>query len=148
MTRVHFPLTPDNEPKKVFRDIPIRLSQSQKFKRYPCESKNTSIVGAALVKDLDVKFANIWYLLKVLHHLQNAHEFRPENLNCRSKNVVYLISCKTCHKQYTGRSEEFKTRFIIIGVRIITIIKTGKLNKSHFMLIVQMIFIVVKVTGK
>ena len=68
------------------------------------------MVGAALVKDLDVKFANIWYLLKVLHHLQNAHEIRPENLSCRSKNVVYLISCKTCLKQYTGSSEEFRAR--------------------------------------
>ena len=36
---------------------------------------------------------------------------RPENLNCRSKNVVYLISCKTCRKQYTGSSEEFRARF-------------------------------------
>ena len=39
-------------------------------------------------------------------------EIRPENLNCRSKNVVYLISCKTCHKQYTRSSDEFRERFI------------------------------------
>ena len=38
-------------------------------------------------------------------------EIRPENLNCRPKNVVYLISCKTCHKQYTAYSEEFRARF-------------------------------------
>ena len=35
----------------------------------------------------------------------------PENLNCRSENVVYLTSWKTCHKQYTGSSEEFRARF-------------------------------------
>ena len=40
-----------------------------------------------------------------------TYEIRPENLNCRSKIVVYLISCKTCHEQYTGSSEEFRTRF-------------------------------------
>ena len=41
-----------------------------------------------------------------------TYEIRLENLNCRSKNVDYLISCKTCHKQYTGSSEEFRARFI------------------------------------
>ena len=41
-----------------------------------------------------------------------TYEIRPENLNYRSKNVVYLISCKTCHKQYTGSSDEFRARFI------------------------------------
>ena len=39
-----------------------------------------------------------------------TYEIRPQNLNCRSKNVVYLIPCKTCHKQ-TGSSEEFMARF-------------------------------------
>ena len=41
-----------------------------------------------------------------------TYEIRLENLNYRSKNVDYLISCKTCHKQYTGSSEEFRARFI------------------------------------
>ena len=42
---------------------------------------------------------------------KRTYEIRPENLNCRSKNKVYLISCKTCHRQYTGSSEEFRARF-------------------------------------
>ena len=37
---------------------------------------------------------------------------------------------------------------IIIGVLIVTIVKTGELNKSHFTLILQMVLIVVRVTGK
>ena len=41
---------------------------------------------------------------------KRTYKIRPENLNCRSKNVVYLIPCKTCHKQYTGSSEEFRAR--------------------------------------
>ena len=28
-----------------------------------------------------------------------TYEIRPENLNRRARNVVYLVSCKTCHKQ-------------------------------------------------
>ena len=39
-----------------------------------------------------------------------TYEIRPEDLNCRSENVVCLISCKTSHKQ-TGSSEEFRARF-------------------------------------
>ena len=32
-------------------------------------------------------------------------------MNWASKNVVYLFSCKTCHKQYRGSAEEFSSRF-------------------------------------
>ena len=39
---------------------------------------------------------------------KHTYEIRPENLNCRSKNLVYLIFYKLCHKQYTGSSDEFK----------------------------------------
>ena len=42
---------------------------------------------------------------------KRTFEIRPENLSFKSKNVVYLISCKTCHKQYTGSLEEFRARF-------------------------------------
>ena len=37
---------------------------------------------------------------------------------------------------------------IIIGERIVTIVKQWKLNNSHSTLILQMVFIAVKVTGK
>lgn len=39
------------------------------------------------------------------------YEIRLGHLNCRSKNLAYLVSCKTCPKQYAGSSEEFKSRF-------------------------------------
>ena len=42
---------------------------------------------------------------------KRTYEIRPENLNCRSKNVAFLIFCKTCHKHYTGSLEEFRARF-------------------------------------
>ena len=32
-------------------------------------------------------------------------------MNCASKNVVYFFTFKTCHKQYTGSTEEFQSRF-------------------------------------
>ena len=30
------------------------------------------------------------------------HSTKPQYLICTSKNVVYLFTCKTCHKQYTA----------------------------------------------
>ena len=34
-------------------------------------------------------------------------------MKCDSRNVVYLISCKCCRKQYTGSATGFKERFRI-----------------------------------
>ena len=34
-------------------------------------------------------------------------------LKCTSKNVIYLISCKCCGKQYIGSATGFKERFRI-----------------------------------
>ena len=76
MTRIHLLLTPDNEHNKVFRDIPnIGFRRAKSLKDTFVRAKIPQIkVGAAIVKDLDVKFANILYLLGILHHLlQNAH---------------------------------------------------------------------------
>ena len=33
-----------------------------------------------------------------------------QNINCRSKNVIYLVNCKMCRMQGVGKSEDFKTR--------------------------------------
>ena len=59
---------------------------------------------------------------KICKHITKRHQFessstkriysiRLQNLNCASKNVVYLFICKTCHKQYTGSTEEFWSGF-------------------------------------
>ena len=33
-----------------------------------------------------------------------------QNIDCRSKNVIYLVNCKKCRMQGVGKSEDFKTR--------------------------------------
>ena len=43
--------------------------------------------------------------------IQREYYIRPDNLNCCSNNVVYLFSCKTYSKQYTGSTESFRSRF-------------------------------------
>ena len=78
MTRIHLLLTPDNEHNEVFRDVLVigfrrAKSLNHIFVRAKVPQIKTKI-GAALVKDLYVKFANILHLLEILHHLlQNAH---------------------------------------------------------------------------
>ena len=39
------------------------------------------------------------------------HYFIRGNLNCESKNVIYIISCKSCEDQYVGSAVNFKNRF-------------------------------------
>ena len=75
----------------------------------PLKTKRVSVVVAI---NQGVKFANILPKHTSLnHHLQNAYSTRPQNLNCASMNVVYLLTWKTCHKQYTGSTKEFWSRF-------------------------------------
>ena len=33
-----------------------------------------------------------------------------QNINCESKNVIYLVECKKCSKQGVGSTEDFKPR--------------------------------------
>ena len=42
---------------------------------------------------------------------KRVYSIRTQNLNSATKNVVYLFTCKTCHEQYTGSTEEFRSRF-------------------------------------
>ena len=42
---------------------------------------------------------------------QRTYYIRPGNLKCSSENVVYLFKCKTCSKQYTGSTVDFRLRF-------------------------------------
>ena len=75
MTRIHLLLTPDNKHNKVFRDISIIGFRRAKSLKDILVRKNLKTkVDAALLKDLDVKFANKLYPLEILHYLlQNAH---------------------------------------------------------------------------
>ena len=59
MTRIHLLLTPDNKHNKVFRDISIIGFRRAKSLKDILVRKNLKTkVDAALLKDLDVKFAN------------------------------------------------------------------------------------------
>ena len=60
-----------------------------------------------------VKFVN---MLPKTHLFESSftkstYSIRPQNFNCSFKNEVHLFTCKTYHKQYTGSTEEFRSRF-------------------------------------
>ena len=73
MNKIHLLLTLDNKHNKVFRDVPIiGFRRAKSLKDILVRAKIPQIKKK--LKDLDVKFANILYLLEILNHLlQNAH---------------------------------------------------------------------------
>ena len=42
---------------------------------------------------------------------QREYCVKPDNLKCRSNNVVHSFLCKICSKQYTGSTASFRSRF-------------------------------------
>ena len=40
-------------------------------------------------------------------------ETRPitHHITCNSKNLIYMIKCRSCHKQYIGETKRLKDRF-------------------------------------
>ena len=78
MTRIHLLLTSNNEHNQEFKDVPIIGFRSAKSLNYILVRAKIPLVkkkvGTVLVKDLDVKFANILHPLEFLYHLlQKAH---------------------------------------------------------------------------
>ena len=118
MSNIHILLTPDKEHTKVFKDVPIigfRRAKSLKDllvrAKVPSLSKNEGSCGPCnkprckICPRISKSTTFQSFSTKRVYHI------RPEYLNCTSKNVVYLISCKTCFKQYVGSTVDFRLRF-------------------------------------
>ena len=63
---------------------------------------------------------------------QRIYFIRPPDLKCSSENVVYPFTCKTCSKQYTGSTEDFRPRFNNYRCAHRNFLKRKNLNKSQF----------------
>ena len=118
LSKIHLLLTPDRGHKKVFENVPIigfRKRQSLK-----------DVLVRAKIPPLKTEEGfcgpcnKPW--CEICKHITKTHQFeslstkriysiRPRNLNCGSKNVVHLFTCKACHKQYRESTEEFRSRF-------------------------------------
>ena len=64
---------------------------------------------------------------------KRIYSISSQNLNWASKNVQYLFRCKTCHKQYTGTTEEFRKGLMRCAHS--NFLRKKKLNKSLKMFI-------------
>ena len=117
MTRIKLLLTPDNEHNMVFRGVPIiRFRRAKSLKDILVRAKITQIKNKGWCGPCKGPRCEIWKHIVPTRSFTSSttkrtYEIRPENLNFMSKNVAYFISCKPCHKQYTGSSEEFRARF-------------------------------------
>ena len=118
LRKIHVTLTFDKEHGKVFEDIPIigfRRGKSLKdllvrAKVPPLITENRSSGSCLGKRCLTCPFieSSTSFTSKkgVTYHI------RQPNLNCNSKNVVYLLSCKTCGVQYVGScTTKFRLRF-------------------------------------
>ena len=117
LSEIQLLLTPDREHGKVFERIPIvefRKAKSLKdiFVRgnaATLEKKKGSCRSCGSSRCEICKHAVTTETFRSCSS-QREYCIKPDNLNCRSNNVVYLFSCKTCSKQYTGSTESFRSR--------------------------------------
>ena len=118
MSFLHLLLAPDQEHQQVFYKVPIigfRRAKSLKDilvrAKVPPVLKNEGSCGPCKKSRCEI-----------CEHIVSTDNFksttthrtyciRPPDLKCSSKNVVYLFTCKTCSKQYTGSTEDFRPRF-------------------------------------
>ena len=118
LSEIHLLLKLDREHGKVFERIPI-----VGFRR--AKSLKDIIVRAKVAPLEKKKGSGRTYgctRCDICKHVISTETFRSfstqreycikaDNLNCRFNNVVYLFSCKTCSKQYTGSTESFRSIF-------------------------------------
>ena len=150
LSDIHLPLTPDREHGKVFERIPIvgfRIAKSLK-----------SILVRVRVASLEKKKGSCRSCgctrRKICEHVVTTETFRsfstqreycikPDNLNCRSNNVVYLF-----HAKHVLNNTQVVRKVSDLDLTITGISLKGILsNKCHFMLILRMINMVL-VIGK
>ena len=118
MSFLYLLLTPDQEHQQLFHKVPIiGFRRAKSLKDILVKAK----VPPVLKNEGSCGPCKKWRC-EICQHIvstdnfkstttQRTHFIRPLDLKCSSKNVVYLFTCKTCSKQYTGSTEDFRPRF-------------------------------------
>ena len=97
ITRIHLLLTPDNEHNKVFKDVPIiRFRRANSLKDILVRTKVPQIKNKGWCGPCKRRTCEICKHIVPTRNFTSSttkrtYEIRPENLNCRSKNVVFDI---------------------------------------------------------
>ena len=119
LSDIHLLLTPNEEHRRVFHNVPI-----VGFKR--CKSLKDILVRARLPTEnkgpgesctCGGERCGVCSFVKRSQTFTDksgltSYEIRGDKLHCNSKNVVYMVQCKTCLKQYVGSTcTKFRMRF-------------------------------------
>ena len=120
LEKIHLLLTPDQEHRRVFKDIPvIGFKRGKSLKDHLVRAKLPKLEPKA--SEGCVKCGK--KRCGVCKHLKQTDKFTsrdgttysiraPSSLNCDSDHVVYLAQCKKCNIQYVGSTvTPFRYRF-------------------------------------
>ena len=118
MSFLHLLLTPDQEHQQVFHKVPIigfqrakRLKDILVRSKVPSVLKNEGFCGPWKKSRCQISEHIVSTDNFKSTTIQRTYFIRPPDLKCSSENVLYLFTCKTCSKQYTGSTEDFRPRF-------------------------------------
>ena len=113
---LQFFLYSDNEVWRVFSPAPIASSQSaRKIKDYIVRSKLYPIerkVGSYRCSNPRCQACTSMQVTDTFSSFATKSVYKINcNFNCNSKCLIYLLSCKTCGKQYTSKTiDKFRSR--------------------------------------
>ena len=155
MSFLHLLLTPDQEHQKVFHKVPIIGFQRAKSlkdilvrEKVPPVQKNEGFCGPYKKSRCEICEHIVSIDSFKSTTTERTYFIRPPDLECSSENVMYLFTCKTCSKQYTRSTEDFRPRFKNYRCSHINFLKRKKLNKSHLTLILRRLTMILKMIGK
>jgi len=117
LRNIHILLTPDAEHRKVFTDVPlIGFKRGKSLKDLLVRAKLPVKREPGKSEGCQSKRCGVCPFIANTTTFSDSNASKEysiaSNLNCNSKNVVYLVQCKTCNKQYVGSaSTKFRLRF-------------------------------------
>ena len=118
LSNIHLLLAPNLEHQKVFPNIPVvGFKRGRSLQDILVRAKlrpDSQIIGQC--KKCGKKRCKVCDVISETSEFSNKNQKEVfsirSTLNCNSENVVYLVNCKTCNKQYVGSSEpKFRLRY-------------------------------------
>ena len=112
-----FLLTPNAEHRRVFPEVPIiGFKRGKSLKDYLVKAKLPVKREVGFSEECRKKRCGVCPFIKTSSTFTDRNASREykimSKMNCDSKNVVYLVQCKTCNIQYVGSaSTKFRQRF-------------------------------------
>ena len=118
LSKIHLLLTPNDEHRKVFPDIPlVGFKRAKSLKDMLVRAKLPKVnQEQGYCKKCQKKRCEVCKVLVETNSFsdrngQNAFVIKSGELNCDSQFVVYLVQCRTCDIQYVGSaSTKFRLR--------------------------------------